>query len=69
MNTLQNCFYWFTIRNCQAIYYACIKFAWDLPKVEPEIMEILTTHDPRSDNKIWDKYEVMKWDYEVWNMK
>ena len=24
---------------------------------------------PKSDNEILDKYEVMKWDYEVWNMK
>ena len=23
----------------------------------------------KDDNEIWDKYEVMKWDYEVWNMK
>ena len=25
--------------------------------------------DPRSDNEILEKYEVIKWDYEVWNMK
>ena len=45
----------------------CIKYSWNLPKVEPLLMG--RSDYPRSENEIWDKYEVIKWDYEVWNMK